>query len=162
MPDCDTLEPEVIGAGSGHKRIAKNWVLGRLLRDLEYKADKEMANEQGHVPPTDAEPKGQPKAAVSGAGGADPAWEALRISVFDVEVDNVQHGVPSLDWVWFSGFAIITIQLLISIIPWIIDGDWGAFMVTLLGNSLALTGSSLPQWREENGPVPSMAGLLSL
>jgi hypothetical protein len=148
MPACDTPEPEVIGAESGHKRTTKNWVLSRLLRDLEYGIDKEMLNEQDH---------GTTKSAVQDQAPPRPAWEALRISVFKVD-ESRQHGVPSLDWVWFSGFAIIIIQLLISIIPWIIDANWAVFMLTLLGNVLALIGSSLPQWRKEKWACTRQGG----
>jgi hypothetical protein len=150
MPACDTPEPEVIGATSGHRRTTKTWVLGRLLRDLEYEIDKKMANEQEHIPPTHTTGK-QVAQDVRNTGQAQRPWEALRVAVFEVD-ETHQHGVPSLDWVWLSGFIVIAIQLVISIIPWIIDGYWGAFMVTLLGNVLSLTGSSLPQWREEKWP----------
>lgn len=93
------------------------------------------------------------------SSGRSKPWEALRVTVLEVE-DNppTPHGVPKLDWVWFSGFGTIIIQLAISAVPWIIHGNWETCMVTLVGNSLALIGGSLPQWRREKWACPKKGG----
>ena len=88
-------------------------------------------------------------------------WERKgpRVTVFEVE-DNppTEHGVPTLDWVWYSGFAVIVIQLGIAAVPWGVNGQWNTFLVTAAGNLFALIGGSLPQWRSEKWACPKKGG----
>ncbi|PKS08374.1 hypothetical protein jhhlp_005318 [Lomentospora prolificans] len=162
MPDADMANATVIGAVSSHSRTTKSWILGRLLRDEDDRVDGEMLTEQPHVPPAATVDIHQPQPpAYSEAILTKPApeWEALRVTVYEVD-DNppVPHGVPTLDWVWYSGMAVIVIQLIISIIPWIVSDDWGIFLVTAAGTMLALIGASLPQWSEEKWACPKKGG----
>lgn len=160
MPDADMTNTLVIGAESGHVRTTKTWVLGRLLRDGDDRLDKELEErEQAHIPPSDTgfstttsqtQPKGKGK-------GKDRPWEALRISVYEV-IPGAPHGVPSRDWVWFSGYVAILMQLAISIIPWIKSQEWGTFMIAVVGNFLALVEGSLPQWKREKWACPKKGG----
>ncbi|RYO45771.1 hypothetical protein AA0116_g12948 [Alternaria tenuissima] len=150
-----------IGASTGHQRMTTSWVLGRLLRDLDNCYDNEMEDEQAHVPPEKIENKGtdiliRPERLNT---PAPRTWEALRISVFEFE-DNpsCSHGVPALDWVWYTGFSLIILQLIIATLPWILHGFWVTFLVTAAGNTLALLGGSLPQWREEKWACPKKGG----
>lgn len=148
MPNADTSNVMLIEVKSGHYAITRTWVLGRLMRDLSDKLDttrlggKEIpgrirATGKQKVSPTDPSPELQP-------------LESLRIKVYKTQVEpSHDHAVPVVDWIWFSGFAIILVQLIISIIPWILDGNWAIFMVTISGVVLALIGGSLPQWRKE-------------
>jgi hypothetical protein len=157
MPDTDNLDTIVVGASSGHARTAKSWVLGRLLRDMDDKLDKEMDGEAPHIPPDGVQdPKG---ISPLGQSSQKKPWEALRVSVYRVaERPPCDHGVPVLDWVWFSGFVVILVQLGISIIPWIIHKDWIYFLLTATGNSMAIVGASLPQWKEEKWACPKNGG----
>ena len=151
MPAADVDNTIVIGAKSGHARATKSWVLGRLLRDFDDLVDESMRDEQAHVPPdTNCEEQ---------SSGRGKPWEALRVTVLEVE-DNppTAHGVPKLDWVWFSGFGTIIIQLAISAVPWIIHGNWETFMVVLVGNFIALVEGSLPQWGREKWDCPKTGG----
>jgi hypothetical protein len=161
MPDADMANTIVIGAQSGHIRSTKSWVLGRLLRDIDDIVDKEMKHEQAHVPPaaTGIQSSVNQASQTSKPATTKRAWEALRISVFEV-IDDVsyEHGVPRRDWVWFSGYAVILVQMVISIIPWIFNGDWSTFTVATSGNILALVGGSLPQWRQEKWACPKKGG----
>ena len=151
MPATDVDNIIIIGAESGHARITKSWVLGRLLRDFNDLVDESMGDERAHGPAR-ANREEQ-------SSGRSKPWETLRLTVLEVE-DNppTPHGVPKLDWVWFSGFGTIIIQLAISAVPWIIHGNWETCMVTLVGNSLALIGGSLPQWRREKWACPKKGG----
>ena len=163
MPDADMTNTMVIGAVSSHSRTTKSWVLGRLLRDEDDRVDGEMKQEQNHVPPnaTAELHKGHPPAYQDPNATAAPApeWEALRVTVYEVD-DNppVPHGVPTLDTVWFSGIAVILIQLVVSAVPWIVSRDWGIFLVTVVGTVLALLNGSLPQWREEKWSCTKKGG----
>lgn len=78
---------------------------------------------------------------------APRAWEGLRITVFEVDENQpLPNGVPKLDWIWYSGFAVIVVQLALASVPWALHDQWGTFMITLAGTVLALIGGSLPQW----------------
>lgn len=150
MPPADMANTIVIGAQTGHVRTTSCWILGRLLRDLDDRLDEEMRDEQLHIPPGCIEPppskNGKP-------------WEALRISIFEVtdEPGHI-HGIPHPDLVWFSGFLVIVVQLLVAIIPWVVNREWGTFLITATGNLLALVGASLPKWREEKWSCPKKGG----
>ncbi|OTB08093.1 hypothetical protein M426DRAFT_317197 [Hypoxylon sp. CI-4A] len=156
MPDTDMGNANVIGAVSGHSRSTKSWVLGRLLRDEDDRVDEEMRDEQSHIPPTvpgEAPPTNRQVPTQA------PEWEALRVTVYEVDENPpAPHGVPTLDWVWFSGIAVIITQLGISVAPWVVDGDWAVFLITAAGNALALIGGSLPQWRQEKWSCPRKGG----
>lgn len=95
MPATDVDNIIIIGAESGHARVNKSWVLGRLLRDFNDLVDESMGDERAHGPAS-ANREEQ-------SSGRSKPWEALRVTVLEVE-DNppTPHGVPKLDWVWFS------------------------------------------------------------
>lgn len=160
MPDSDS-KLSVIDTNSGHSRDTTNWILGRMLRDFNDRLDDEMKDEQPRLR-SDARDHEKQASTDDGKGKAQAkqkAFEALRITVFEV-ADNppTAHGVPTLDWVWFSGFVVIVIQLGIAAIPWAIHGQWNIFLVATAGNVLALVSSSLPQWRDEKWACPKNGG----
>ncbi|CAG8391465.1 unnamed protein product [Penicillium salamii] len=164
MPPVESANTMVITTETGHSRITNSWVLGRLLRDTSDKVDDEMSGEAAHrntgtwstwTPSFWRRALGvQPK-----IGPSQRPWEALRIAFYDVidEEDN-DHGMPTRDPIWLSGFGVIIVQLVIAIIPWVANDEWGTFLITCYGNFLALLGSSLPQWRREKWPCPRNGG----
>ncbi|KAJ5708046.1 hypothetical protein N7488_007847 [Penicillium malachiteum] len=169
MPPIENTSTMVISADHGHSWITSSWILGRLLRDISDKVDEQMSGEAPHRSTgtwSDWHPSFwrsilscgyTPKSAES----KPPAqqWEALRITIYEVADDeNIIHGVPKKDAIWFSGFAVILIQLIIAMVPWILHDEWGTFLITCYGNFLALLGSSLPQWRREKWACPKTGG----
>jgi hypothetical protein len=156
MPESETAIT-VIDNNSGHSRDTRNWVLGRLLRDFNDRIDEEMKYEQPHI---SSDQKRASTADGSGNGnGKQKPFEGLRVTVFEVKDEaSLEHGVPTRDWVWYSGFAVIVIQLGIAIIPWGVNGQWNIFLVTAAGNLFALIGGSLPQWRREKWACPKRGG----
>jgi hypothetical protein len=162
MPDADIDNTLVVDAETGHHRTTKSWVLGRLLRDEDDRLNKTMKNEAAHVPPTTVEDIHDPAVQPGHQHGSRPPkqpWEALRVTIYEVDPNPpCPHGVPTLDWAWYSGFAVILIQLVIAILAWVLDDNWGTFLVTASGNILALIGGSLPQWREEKWSCPRKGG----
>lgn len=166
MPDSESTLL-VIEPNTCHIRQTKNWVLGRLWRDLNDRLDDLIKNEGPHETQRDRgadkqkRPPGTPveKDRMRDRGQKTP-FEALRVSVFELE-DNVspqRQGVPLLDWVWCMGIFVIALQLIIAAIPWIIDGQWDIFLVTAAGNLFAMIGGSLPQWRREKWACPKEGG----
>ncbi|RSL44927.1 hypothetical protein CEP54_014486 [Fusarium duplospermum] len=179
MPPADVEGVLVVGADTGHSRTSSNWVLGRLLRDLTNQIDQEMLSEESHEPPSADDNKDTsnekvafktPQSTFSNQSQLSgrptdqsltngKPWEALRVSVFTVSKDpNPEHGVPALDVVWYSGLFIIIVQLALSIIPWILYGEWHVFLITVFGNILAIAEGSIPQVREEKWACPRRGG----
>lgn len=157
----------VIDTNSGHGRETRNWVLGRFLRDFNDRLDEEMKDEQPHIS-SDASDKEKQESADDGKGDGigkgkrkakGQPFEGLRVTVFEVEdMPPTDHGVPTLDWVWYSGFVVIFVQLGIAAVPWGVNGQWDTFLVTAAGNLFALISSSLPQWRKEKWACPRNGG----
>lgn len=128
MPDAD-VQPLVIPVESGHQRINKSWIIGRIFRDFESRAEPFSASK------------------------SSPKWEALRISIFEVCEDGEQ-GSPSCDWVWYSGFATIALQLAIAIVPLALDTEWVTLVLVMGGTLLAWMQAILPGWRSEKWDCP--------
>ena len=136
MPNAD-VQPLVIGARGGHQRTNKAWIIGRLFRDFT----------------SSAEPFSPVKSSFD--------WEALRISVFEV-CDHKEQGVPSRDWVWYSGFATVAVQISVAIVPLALDAEWATLVFVAGGTLLAWAQAALPQWNLEkwdcrrNGPTVAL------
>ncbi|KAJ4396161.1 hypothetical protein N0V93_000380 [Gnomoniopsis smithogilvyi] len=159
MPDATTPGSTlVIGAASGHIRTTYSWLLSKFLEDFNERIDREMEDEQAHPNPRDS--KNTPLVPQSGLQKiVKPEWEALRVSVYEVDRSSpIAHGVPTLDWVWFSGVAVIIAQLILAMLPWVMDNDWVPFMIIASGNVLVLFGAWLPQWKEEKWSCPKNGG----
>lgn len=73
---------------------------------------------------------------------------ALTISLFKTDITK-RPGVPTCDWVYYTGIATMIIQLGIAVIPGAVDHDWNTLIITVGGTVLALLGGALPQWRNE-------------
>lgn len=86
-----------------------------------------------------------------------PDYEALRVSVFSVDKSR-EPGVPTRDWVWYSGFVVGLAQIAITAIPFALNANWAPFLVTIAGTTLALLHGSVPQWREEKWACPTTGG----
>ena len=84
------------------------------------------------------ETKGKPKASLCLS-----VWEPMK---------GVRAKVPKRDWVWWSGYVVLVVQLGLAAVAWGVWGDWVIFAITVGGSVLALTTASLPQWRRERWP----------
>ncbi|EFX01141.1 hypothetical protein CMQ_6083 [Grosmannia clavigera kw1407] len=71
----------------------------------------------------------------------------LCISVYEAEEAKV--GTSGHDFVYWPGICTSIIQLVIAAIPYGLFGDWGIFLITVVGIILSFVTGSLPQWREE-------------
>ncbi|KAG1719176.1 hypothetical protein EDB19DRAFT_1787138 [Suillus lakei] len=77
-----------------------------------------------------------------------PNARGLTISIYSVSKSK-PAGVPDKDWVYYSGVGIIIAQIIISVLPAVLNQNWLVFLITTCGIFLALVGGSLPQWRAE-------------
>ncbi|CAK7236855.1 hypothetical protein SCUCBS95973_009751 [Sporothrix curviconia] len=123
LTSTSDASPIVVNCTTGIKRESRSWVLARLLRDYEIRCAVDPRSEED-------------------TGRA----ESLRIDVFALGAADMPL---SYDGFWWSGWAVIVLQLAASAVPWILYGDWAIFLVTLAGTLLAALMCSLRQWTEE-------------
>lgn len=57
----------------------------------------------------------------------------LRITIFEAILDAKVGVLQHVDWIWWSGLAMIVLQLIIATVPCVSYGDWGMLLVTLAG-----------------------------
>lgn len=156
MPIAD-ISALVINA-NGHQRTNLAWVIGRLLRDFEYRADSQ-GNEQAHAKKTSGNilPFVSPKGAIGtvayglrpqGPGHEKASREAFRVTVFEVDPTR-PPGRPIRDWIYYLSFAAIFVQMGVAAIPWALSMNYMPFVVTLSGATLTLLTSAVPQWGNE-------------
>ncbi|KAH0563513.1 hypothetical protein GP486_001919 [Trichoglossum hirsutum] len=153
---------KVINLDSGYKRDNQSWLLARLVKTYDFWMPREVkarlresSSRTKRSPDLEAAPR---KVAASPSTGAVvPAIPpvvgtgtpvALCVAVYRW-ADGGKAGVPSRDWLWWSGLVTTAIQLGISAIPWGLHSNWGIFIVTAGGTLLAYSSASLPQWRLE-------------
>ena len=132
MPAAPDLQSVVIDTSYGHARTNQSWILGRVLRDYE--------NYWMPSPVRQALDAVLAKAQRPRAG--------LCISVFEADPDR-EAGRASRDLLWWIGYLVAVVQLVLAAIPWIIWHEWEIFVVTAAGTILAFISASLPQWRVE-------------
>lgn len=136
MPESDS-QALIINAASGHQRANKAWIIGRLLRDFEKLASPFPVSK------------------------SSPEWEALRLSVFAWDECSEQRR-PIRDWVWYSGLAVIVLQLSIAVIPLALSSEWATLVLVTGGILLASAQAALPQWKAEKWACPSNGKSVSI
>lgn len=122
MPAVD-YACKVINLRTGYARTNRSWIIGRLLRDLE--ATKEP------------EPN-----------------VALRVVIYkSVRFGGTGSGDSVIrltsGWLGWLGLGGILCQLVVSIVPVVLDRDWAVAMIAGSGTILCLATAALPQWRVE-------------
>ncbi|KAM7219055.1 hypothetical protein V8F06_005493 [Rhypophila decipiens] len=123
---------KVFNLKSGYCKENRNWVLGRILRDLETQVAKEL-------PGPDDETAGSYGIQIS-------VWEAL---------DN--HNRPTqFSWgrLHCISLAITLVQFAIAAVPAlsVVGGDWSVLFITAVGTVLIQAIGILPQWVAEKLP----------
>lgn len=140
MPTAET-SALVIGAKTGHCRNNRSWLISRLLRDFEARTNAATNESESAHPRNNLNEKFRDSSA-----SPKPKWESLRVTVFR----NCKKSKNNyLSRIWISGFLTILLQFGISIIPWVVGGNWAIFLLTTGGTILALAQSAFPQWKEE-------------
>ncbi|KAI1196162.1 hypothetical protein F5X97DRAFT_305970 [Nemania serpens] len=144
MPGTPDGNSIVINCSTGYTRTNRSWLLGRILRDYEHLVEDGPGPEAAKLR-TD---KGKEMA---GYGPRDvPSVPlSMRIDIFDLEENSE---APTIDFVWVVGWVTMAVQLAISVIPWILWGNWPIFFITGSGTVFALLTGSLRQWRMEKWP----------
>ncbi|KAI0545163.1 hypothetical protein F4679DRAFT_588785 [Xylaria curta] len=115
---------KVFNLRSGYCRENRNWIIGRIVRDME-----------AHMSRTEPRPNG-----------------GIRISVWEAQENPNRHTKHSYNTIHVLGFVVTTLQLIVASIPLICYGDWGILFLTSAGTFLAIVAGALPQWRVEKLP----------
>ncbi|KAK7953042.1 hypothetical protein PG988_013736 [Apiospora saccharicola] len=118
---------KVLNLRSGYVRENRNWVVGRLLRDLETR--------------------------VARKDRLDGDNSALRITIYDA-LQNRSGGLTQFRWTpnHFVALVIIAAQFGLAVGPIVLYGEWDIMMIIAVGTFLAQMAGSLPQWRAEKLP----------
>ncbi|KXH65369.1 hypothetical protein CNYM01_00946 [Colletotrichum nymphaeae SA-01] len=117
---------KVLNLGSGYMRDSKNFVLSRLLRDMEAIQTRESnTNDEDY---------------------------SLRISVFQATYNA--RGSTELPWtsVHLIGIVVTLLQLGLALVPFLVNGSWNVLFITCAGTLLVQWTGILPQWRAEKLP----------
>ncbi|KAK7947835.1 uncharacterized protein PG986_008721 [Apiospora aurea] len=116
---------KVFNLESGYARENKNWVVGRLLRDIEAQVSRERPLQDG---------------------------TGIRISVFEAMENDNKPTQFSWSFVHVIGAFATLLQLAVSAIPIALDRQWGIMFITVVGTLLIQIAGLLPQWRAEKLP----------
>ncbi|KIX04589.1 uncharacterized protein Z518_05459 [Rhinocladiella mackenziei CBS 650.93] len=152
LPDCDC---KVINGESGHVRDNTSWIIGRIVRDFENWMDNGKPNGEIRTQLNNLIQKrweyeiaeAEKKHPGSEKNVEQPSQAGLCVSIYTAE--QAQKGYPGYDLVYWIGYVTTFFQLGIAAIPCGIYGDWGIFLITIVGISLSFVTGSLPQWSEE-------------
>lgn len=123
LPDPD-YNVKVFNLESGYVRENKNWVVGRILRDIETTLSQE-----------------QPL-----------ADDAIRISVFKATSNHNGPTNFSPNLIHLEGLFCILLQIGLSTIPIALAGEWDTILITAAGTILVQMAGCIPQWRAEKLP----------
>lgn len=126
MTPSPDFPAQLISAKFSHVRENKSWVIGRLLRDLE------LSRAEAGLFETDNNEQNEP----------------FKIEIFSID-QNATQGEIKRDLVWYSGFFVILIQIVVAIVPIITKRNWAPIIITAGGTLLALLQGAIPQWKKE-------------
>ncbi|KAJ6140047.1 hypothetical protein N7471_006533 [Penicillium samsonianum] len=163
MPPSPDSSLRVINLATGYTRFNRSWTLGRVFQNYEYWMPAEVEQRLQNHPVlyqdeeagiADTEMPGKVTATIETYPNSlkfvSPHQARLCVSVYEWALDG-RHSVakPGYDWVHWLGIVVTVVQLGISVIPFVMYGDWSIFLVTMAGTILAYASGALPQWREE-------------
>lgn len=123
LPEPD-FPVKVFNLDSGYVRENKNWVIGRLLRDIETDVSRQHSL----------------------------GTEGIRISVFEAKRNQNGPTRCSMGWTHLYGLLCILVQFALATIPIVTSGEWDIMMITATGTILVQLIGCLPQWRAEKLP----------
>ncbi|KAF5241795.1 hypothetical protein FANTH_9011 [Fusarium anthophilum] len=124
---------KVLNLKSGYLRENKNFIIGRLLRDLEA-----IETREANIAAEDQ--------------GFDGSSYALKITVFEAMWNKNERTEFSWGWIHIVGIVITLIQLTLAFIPFIVSRTWSVLLITVAGILLVQWTGLLPQWRAEKLP----------
>jgi hypothetical protein len=146
MPSRSECPCLVVTAKNGYIRSNSSWVISRVVRDFEYWMDAAVRTKLDDI--MHDRYNYMKKQVKPGTAIIKPKKSGLCISVY--EPCQVQRaGSPIHDMVYWSGFLVAFIQLVIAMIPIVVARDWSVMVITGVGIILGLLTGALPQWERE-------------
>lgn len=145
-PDCAVL---VINTENGYSRSNRSWIIGRLMRDIDYWMDKRLRNQLQDIM-SQAQTDEDDRVAIADAQGRPQKVpkKGLCISIYQGEANGER--VCKRERVISANSRLIPLlQLGIAAVPCGLHKQWDILLVTALGLVLAILTSLLPQWQEE-------------
>jgi hypothetical protein len=139
MPPTPDNAGIVINGKTGYVRQNASWVIGRLIRDFEAWKDPRVDDKIKEI----TNKKMQQNKLTE-----RPCRAGLCVSFYTPSLIK-EASIPEKDLVYWSGFVVAALQLVIAAIPFVTFGDWGTLAITTGGIILCLVTGSLPQWRTE-------------
>jgi hypothetical protein len=133
MPDAAI---QVVNCDNSYVRQNNAWILGRLLRDHEYRLEDARRIKN---PPSDS------------TGDV-----ALLIDIFVAK--SVTNRGPRPPATWWLSWIFIVAQSVLAAIPWFLYGYWSPLMITISGTFLAMWTAAQPQWVSEKWPAAKLRG----
>lgn len=147
MPESPANGLQVINLKTGYRRLNRSWTLGRLFQSYEAWMPSEVRRQ---VEPAamglsdDEKPPIQPESEA-----------ALCVAIYHWSSSREGLGAmgqPGHDWVWWTGIIVSQIQIVISVIPFVLYHDWRILLITVSGTMLAYSHGAFSQWRREKWP----------
>lgn len=115
---------KVINLDSGYARENKNWVVGRMLRDIESTLARDT--------PLDD--------------------DGIRITVHEALWNSNRYTQFSWRWSHLIGLTCTLVQIALAALPYGLYGEWSILLITLAGTVLVQVAGLLPQWKAEKLP----------
>ncbi|KAF2649246.1 hypothetical protein K491DRAFT_611237 [Lophiostoma macrostomum CBS 122681] len=152
MPALADSSCIVMNGKSGYCRSNKHWVIGRLVRDYNSWMETEIREKTQKTIREISEAPGGLSADIEDIEGGPaplrPVPRSLCVAVYDPS-DAIKQSVPTQDWIAWSGFVAIVVQVGLSVAPLVQYEDPTVILITVLGTVLAYISISLRQWRRE-------------
>ncbi|KAL8854118.1 MAG: hypothetical protein Q9221_001040 [Calogaya cf. arnoldii] len=150
MPPWSEIPCMVVNVKNGYARKNTSWILGRIMHD--YAAWKNPAV-GAKLNSMLAERHRNLQRDSKDSQVSRPSQTGLCISVYIPSKSKVA-GVASHDWSFWSGLAVILLQILIASLPYFTSsdpasGDQSTLVITLIATVLALLNGGLGQWEAE-------------
>lgn len=149
------LPSVVINRRSGSIRNNESWILGRILRDFEsgYWMDNKVKKKLYDVLQEEGKPKvGLCVSFFEAKGHTSSRFRSSKNFTLGA-TEKVEAGEPATeptrDLLWWAGYVVAALQLLIAAIPCIVWNEWQALLITICGTTMAFFTASLPEWRRE-------------
>jgi hypothetical protein len=132
----------VLNLNSGYIRENKNFVVGRLLRDLESRQERRDVLSDGTTDDGETRPD------------KDTADYSLRITVYEANYNDNSPTRFNWGYIHVVGLLVMIIQIFIAAIPMFADRDrWTILLITLAGTAFTQVTGLIPQWKAEKLPA---------
>lgn len=130
---------KVFNLKTGYGRDNQSWLLSRLVKtyDTWMLAEARKAVDKLREEAAERMPDNPPQ-----------KDQTIGLCVTVYTWDS-KAGMPSLDYIWWSGLVVTAVQLGVAAIPLALRGNWAIFLAAISGTLLAYASASLPYWREE-------------